>query len=192
MSDPKLHIRFMNTNLTRLAFGMCLVAHEGQEDRAGLPYYTHPVRVAEKMDSELEVVTALLHDVVEDSDTTLDDLRERFPREVIRAIECLTKRDGELTSEYLERVITSQLAVKVKLADIEDNMRLERYENPTPGDVWACDRYVARYEQLKPHLRDEKHWLSKLYFRVGRIKAKNERIIAANPTLSEARQKFRQ
>lgn len=189
MADPSLDIKFLNTPLTRTAFAVCLLAHEGQTDRAEQPYYTHPIRVAERMSTETETATALLHDVIEDSDYALDFLREYFPIHVVDAVDRLTRRDGELMEEYFSRVTGSQLALKVKLADCEDNMRLERYHMPEPSDVWACNRYYARYKALRSKL-DDAGWASRSYSRVMRIRAKSDRIIAANPALMEANKKL--
>ena len=96
--------------------------HHGQYDKLGVPYVLHPVAVAEQMTTEKEILVALLHDVVEDTSVTLDDLRDRgYSDEVVAAVDILTRRSGEPYSTYIERVSTNELARRVKLADLRHN-----------------------------------------------------------------------
>jgi (p)ppGpp synthase/HD superfamily hydrolase len=106
-------------------------AHRGQKDKAGKPYILHPMRVMFRMDTLLEMVVAVLHDVVEDSDTTLGELRAwGYPEEVVEALDCLTRRYADKTPErqsesymdYVARCKANPLAKKVKLADIDDHL----------------------------------------------------------------------
>src|SRR5918912_706704 len=97
-------------------------AHRGQKDKAGAPYLLHPLRMMLRMDSEAAMMAAVLHDVVEDTDWTLERLRgEGFPDEVLGAVDCLTHRDGESYQDFVERVRTNPVARQVKIADLEDN-----------------------------------------------------------------------
>ena len=99
--------------------------HKGQTDRTGKPYLEHPLRVMNQMKSEEEKIVAVLHDIVEDTDISLNDLRkEGFSEKVVSAIECLSKQDGENYDSYIERILFNPLAVKIKLADLEDNLSL--------------------------------------------------------------------
>src|SRR6266446_2551617 len=110
-------------------------AHRGQTDKAGAPYILHPLRVMLRLKSEAEMLTAALHDVVEDSNWTLEMLRARgFPEEVLAAVDCLTRRADETYDEFTERVKPNPLAVRVKLADLEDNMDQTRIANPSDKD----------------------------------------------------------
>ncbi len=97
-------------------------AHEGQVDKAGRPYAEHPGRVAASVrgDDLLEAI-AWLHDVVEDTDVTLDDLRAEFPEEIVEAVEALTRREGQDPADYYAAVRANPRARLVKLADMADN-----------------------------------------------------------------------
>lgn len=124
-------------------------AHEEQSDRYGAPYILHPFRVMMRVDSLLEKVVAVLHDTVEDSEITLDDLRrEGFPDEVVEGVDCLTRREGESYEQYMERVVTSPLAVTVKIADFEDNMDLRRFPEVGPKEVERLKRYHSNWRKL--------------------------------------------
>ncbi|MBF5007721.1 HD domain-containing protein [Diaphorobacter caeni] len=121
-------------------------AHAGQLDKAGRPYIFHSIRVMRRVRSEFEQMVAVLHDVVEDTSVTLDDLkREGFPPEVVRAIEALTKRPGETRLEAARRAAADPLARTVKLADNADNMDLSRIPNPTAKDY----ERLREYEQVR-------------------------------------------
>ncbi|MCG8606954.1 GTP pyrophosphokinase [bacterium] len=129
--------------------------HEGQADRYGSPYILHPLRVMMRCSGERAMIVATLHDVVEDSDMTLDDLRkEGFDEETVMAIDCLTKRDGEAYMQYIERVKPDPLAVKVKLADLEDNIDPTRIPVDQPLDGARLARY---HEARRVLMRGDKH-----------------------------------
>ena len=101
--------------------------HKGQIDKAGQPYILHPLRLILKMDTEEERIVAVLHDIIEDTPVTINELQEKgFSERIVDAVVCLTKKDGERYNEYIERVATNPLAKKVKLADLEDNINLTR------------------------------------------------------------------
>ena len=117
-------------------------AHAGQRDKAGQPYIFHPLRVMFRVDGEHEQMAAVLHDVVEDTAITIDDLaREGFPPEVLRAVEALTKLPGETRLEAAARAAADPVARKVKLADNAENMDLSRIPNPTDKDYARCREY---------------------------------------------------
>lgn len=124
-------------------------AHAGQKDKAGAPYILHPLRIMMKMDSQAGMIAAMLHDVVEDSSVTLADLRaEGFSEEVIAAVDHLTRREGEAYEIFINRLRHNPLAVKVKLADLEDNMDIRRIENVTGRDIERIQKYQAAREKL--------------------------------------------
>jgi (p)ppGpp synthase/HD superfamily hydrolase len=123
--------------------------HRGQTDKVGRAYILHPLRLMLRMETELEMTVAVLHDVVEDTATTLDDLRrEGFSEEVVLVVEHLTHRDGENYDEYIERVGRNPAARRVKLADLEDNMNLLRIRNLQPNDLERLQRYHRAWLQL--------------------------------------------
>ena len=109
------------------AIGIAVQAHRGQKDRAGAPYILHPLRMMFRVQTDAERMAAVLHDVVEDTDWTLDALRERgFPDEVVDAVDHLTRREGESYDEFVTRAAAHPVARRVKLADLEDNMDVRR------------------------------------------------------------------
>ena len=128
------------------AIEIAKIAHEGQLDKAGKPYIFHPVRVMLRVNNEFEKMAAVLHDLVEDTTITLDDLkREGFHPDVLQAIDALTKRPGETRIEAATRAAAHPLARTVKLADNAENMNLSRIPNPTAKDY----ERLREYEQVR-------------------------------------------
>ena len=124
------------------AIEIAATAHAGQRDKAGQPYIFHPLRVMLRVDGAHEQMAAVLHDVVEDTSVTLDNLaQEGFPSEVLRAIAALTKLPGETRLEAAARAPADPVARKVKLADNAENMDLSRIPNPTDKDYARCREY---------------------------------------------------
>jgi (p)ppGpp synthase/HD superfamily hydrolase len=133
------------------AIAIAAEAHAGQKDRAGAPYILHPIRLMIQMDSENAMMAAVLHDVVENSVWTLDDLRkEGFSNEVLNAVDSLTHRDkeGEDYWDYIQRAKSDPIAIKVKLADLEDNLNPDRLNEITEKDEKRFDRYRKAQEML--------------------------------------------
>ena len=131
------------------AIEIAATAHAGQRDKAGQAYILHPLRVMLRVDGEHEQMAAVLHDVVEDTSITIDDLaREGFPIEVLRAIAALTKLPGETRLEAAARAAADPVARKVKLADNAENMGLSRIPNPTDKDHARCREYAEVRELL--------------------------------------------
>ena len=117
------------THLTKKALKIAFEAHKDQLDKSGLPYVFHPFHLAEQMDDEYSVCVALLHDVAEDTDMTVDDLAaEGFPREVIDALSLLTHERGVPYMDYIREIRKNPLAARVKLADLEHNSDSSRLE----------------------------------------------------------------
>ena len=132
------------------AIAIAAQAHQEQKDKAGAPYILHPIRMMLRMHSEVEMMAAILHDVVEDTDWTLDRLcAEGFSEEVLQAIECLTHRDGETYEEFIERAGAHPIARKVKLADLEDNMDIRRLGDLTPQDAQRIQKYHRAWLALR-------------------------------------------
>ena len=131
------------------ALALAAAAHAGQKDKAKQPYILHPIRVMLNVRTEQERMAALLHDVVEDSDTTFEDLRrEGFPEDVIEAVRALTRQDGESREAAARRAVTNPIARAVKLADVADNMDLGRIPNPTEADFERLEEYKRVREIL--------------------------------------------
>jgi GTP diphosphokinase / guanosine-3',5'-bis(diphosphate) 3'-diphosphatase len=104
------------------AIQIAVEAHRGQLDKQGEPYILHPLRVMVQVVEDNERIAAALHDVVEDSEWTLDDLRrEGFEEAVIEAVDALTRREGEAYLDYVDRAGANKIARMVKLADLRDN-----------------------------------------------------------------------
>ena len=124
------------------AIRLAVEAHQGQKDKAGVPYILHPLRVMFGMRAETEMMTAVLHDVIEDTEWTLDTLREEgFPEQVLEALDRLTRRDEESYEAFIDRVKDNPIARSVKLADLEDNMDIKRISNLTEKDSDRLAKY---------------------------------------------------
>ena len=109
------------TPLTGKAMKLAYKAHHGQFDYNGIPYIFHPIHLAEQMDGEISCCVALLHDVVEDTDITMEELSREFPPEVIDAVKLLTHDDATPYYDYIRAIKENPTARKIKLADIAHN-----------------------------------------------------------------------
>lgn len=132
------------------AIAIAAEAHQKQLDKAGAPYILHPIRVMLRQKGETDMMAAILHDVVEDTDWTLDQLRaEGFAAEIIEAVDCLSRREGETYEAFTERVKTSPIARRVKVADLEDNMDVKRLPDVTERSVERLRLYHRVWGELK-------------------------------------------
>lgn len=132
------------TDATKKAMRVCFAAHKDQLDKSGLPYVFHPFHLAEQMRDEDTAVTALLHDVAEDSDITLDDLRDMgFNERVLHALSLLTHDHAVPYSEYVRRIGSDPVARAVKIADLTHNSDLSRLDEPTEDDLKRVGKYTA-------------------------------------------------
>ena len=123
------------TPLTIRAMNIAYHAHHGQEDKAGVPYIFHPLHLAEQMDDEISCCAALLHDTVEDTDVTLDQLAAEFPAEVVEAVRLLTHDPGTDYFAYVRAIRGNPTAMKVKLADLAHNSDETRFAGvPVPKE----------------------------------------------------------
>lgn len=124
--------------------------HSGQLDKGGQPYIGHPKRAAEQVeDYELKTI-AMLHDIIEDTDITAKELLEMgFSKDVVNAVVILTKPEDMDYFDYIARIKTNEKAVKVKLADLADNMRIDRIQNPMEKDFKRLEKYKKAMEFLK-------------------------------------------
>lgn len=138
------------TDKTKKAIKLCCEAHAGQTDKSGLPYVHHPLHLAEQMDDEDSTVVALLHDIVEDTSYTLDDLESMgYGDSVIDALRLLTHDDSVPYLDYVRDIAKSPLARKVKLADLAHNSDLTRLDHePTEQDLKRYHKYQKAREIL--------------------------------------------
>ena len=131
------------------AYEIAKKAHLGQIDKAGEDYIKHPEKVASFVSSDEEKSVAYLHDVIEDTELTLEDLREYgFSEEVLKAVDVITKKKGQDYQTYLNSVKENKLARVVKLADLRHNSDLTRLINITEKDVERREKYQKAIDFL--------------------------------------------
>ena len=138
------------TALTKQALRLCFEAHRNQLDKSGMPYVFHPFHLAEQMDTEESTTVALLHDVVEDTDYTLEDLKAMgFPNNVIDALALMTHDPRVPYMEYVKAISENPLATKVKLADLRHNSDLSRLDSVDEKALSRVKKYAAAIELLE-------------------------------------------
>ncbi len=138
------------TEMTKKAIRLMFDLHKEQTDKSGLPYVFHPWHVAESMDDEITATVALLHDAVEDTDLTLEDVREAgFPEEVVAALGCMTHDDSVDYMDYVRALAPNAVARKVKLADLRHNADITRLDAPTEKDLARREKYLKAIELLE-------------------------------------------
>ncbi|MFN2134587.1 MAG: GTP pyrophosphokinase [Candidatus Promineifilaceae bacterium] len=138
-------------HLLEKAIAVALEAHQGALDKSGRPYILHPLRVMMEMDTEEAQMAAVLHDVVEDSDITLEELAQMgFPETVLGALALLTHdKENVEYAAYIERINGNQLARQVKLADLTHNMDARRLPAPlTERDWQRLQEYQRAWKML--------------------------------------------
>ena len=123
-------------------------SHEGQTDKAGLPYITHPERVAIRLTAPEAQVVGWLHDTVEDTNITLQDIADRFGPETAAAVDAISRRNGEAWSDYIDRVAANPVARQVKISDLIDNSNLSRIPHVTMKDVKRQAKYNTALRKL--------------------------------------------
>ena len=132
------------TELTKKALCLSFEAHKDQVDKSGIPYVYHPFHLAEQMDTEETVIVALLHDVVEDTDYTLQDIADMgFPQSVVGAIALMTHDESVAYMDYVARIKQNPIAAAVKLADLRHNSDTSRLD---VVDDKAMER-IQKYQQ---------------------------------------------
>ncbi len=138
------------TALTKKAMKICFEAHKNQVDKNGVPYIFHPVHLAEQMKDEKTICIALLHDVVEDTDITFEQLEnEGFPKDIIDALKLLT-HDGTVPyMDYVKQIGTNDLARAVKLADLKHNSDLTRLDVVDEKAIARVEKYKKAIELLE-------------------------------------------
>jgi len=124
-------------------------AHAGAVDKAGAPYILHPLRLMLGMVTDEERIVAVLHDVVEDSDWTLERLRaEGFSAVIVDGVDAVTRRPGETYEDFVERAAEDPIGRRVKLADLRDNCDLSRIAEPAQKDLERIEKYERAIELL--------------------------------------------
>lgn len=151
------------------AIKIAIKAHDRQLDKAGMYYFSHPMRVSKACVSYEAKIAALLHDVVEDTELTLKDLeRAGFCHDVIYALEKLTKDKQDSYMDYIKRIALDPVAKEVKIADLRDNLDVTRIPyDLTDDDLKRIVKYHAAYLYLMEFERDQKHKNEHEDFRVG-------------------------
>jgi (p)ppGpp synthase/HD superfamily hydrolase len=138
------------TPMTRKAMKIAYNAHAGQADKTGIPYIYHPIHLAESMSDENSVITALLHDVAEDTNITIDDLaREGFHEDILTALTLLTHNPAEEYMDYISRLSTCPLARKVKLADLRHNSDVTRLDSIDEKTARRLEKYSRAIRLLE-------------------------------------------
>ncbi len=137
------------TPMTKKAINLMYSLHKNQVDKAGLPYVFHPYHLAEQMSDENSTIVALLHDVLEDTEITENELKkEGFSNEVISALKLLTHDSNENYYSYVKKIGNSEIARKVKIKDLEHNMDLRRLGEVTELDLERYNKYVKCHQYL--------------------------------------------
>ncbi len=137
-------------NKIEKAIEIALSAHRGQVDKAGKPYILHPLRLMLQLEDEMDMISALLHDVLEDSHYTPDKLVELgIPEKAIEVIPYLTRKKNETYKDFIKRAGGNRRARQIKILDIEDNMNISRIDTITRKDMDRLKKYHAALKYLK-------------------------------------------
>lgn len=134
---------------TKKALKLCFEAHKDQVDKSGMPYVFHPFHLAEQMSDERSTIVALLHDVIEDTEYTFEDLRKMgFEDEVIEALVLMTHDDSVPYMTYVAAIKQNPIAKAVKLADLEHNSDLSRLDIIDEKALKRKEKYATAIELL--------------------------------------------
>ena len=138
------------TPVTKKALKLCFEAHKEQVDKSGMPYVFHPFHLAEQMQTEESTVVALLHDVVEDTDYTIDDLISMgFGKTITDAIALMTHADGVAYMDYVREIKNNPIAKAVKLADLKHNSDLTRLDVVDEKALKRKEKYLKAISLLE-------------------------------------------
>ena len=144
-----------------IALQIAAKAHEGQKDKSGLPYILHPLRVMMRVEGEEAQIVAVLHDVIEDTSVSAADLRQAgFSEQVVATVLCVTHRKDEPYADYVVRCKSNEVARRVKVADLEDNSRLDRIllrPQRFEADVARLRKYVLSYKYLTDQITEREY-----------------------------------
>lgn len=137
------------TEMTKKALKVSFAAHKNQVDKTGMPYVYHPFHLAEQMKDEETTIAALLHDVAEDTEMTVDDLRAMgFSESVCDALRLLTHDKNVPYLDYVALIKENPIAKAVKLADLRHNSDLTRLDTVTEKDLQRVEKYQAAIKLL--------------------------------------------
>lgn len=136
------------------AIEIAALAHQEQTDENGFPYILHPIRMMLRMDTETEMMAAVLHDILEDTNWTLEQLKtEGIPGDVLDLVERLSRYNHQSYEEFIELIIEDHTAIKIKLADLEDNMDMRRLPAISIDDI----NRLKKYHHYWLYLREKLH-----------------------------------
>ena len=142
------------TKMTKEAMKIAFKAHVKQVDKAGIPYIYHPIYVAEKMNDEDSTIVALLHDVIEDTNITINNLKDiGFNEKIVEALKILTHDKNDDYYTYINKISTNDIATKVKIVDLEHNMKIERLNKITLEDLERVKKYKKCQDFLKKKIQ---------------------------------------
>lgn len=133
--------------LWSVAYTIARYAHDGQVDKGGAPYIDHVRRVSAACETVDAQIVALLHDVLEDA-ASYEDMVRLFPKHIVDAVQALTKPYWVGYHQYIAQVAKNPIATEVKLADLTDNMNLQRIPNPTEEDEKRVEKYKKGWDLL--------------------------------------------
>lgn len=137
------------TPATKKALKLCFDAHKNQVDKSGMPYVFHPFHLAEQMEDEITTIVALLHDLVEDTDYTFNDLKQMgFSLEVIGALTLMTHDKSIPYMEYINKIKENPIATAVKLADLKHNSDLSRFDTVDEKAIKRKEKYTEAIQIL--------------------------------------------
>lgn len=138
------------TEMTKKAMKYMFEHHKEQCDKSGIPYVFHPFAVAYNLETEDECVVALLHDIVEDTNVTFEDLeKEGYSPLIIETLKLLTHKENEDYFEYINRISKDEIATKVKIQDLMHNMQDGRLNQITEKDIQRKEKYKKALDILK-------------------------------------------
>lgn len=136
------------TKMINKALNIAYKAHHGQKDKGNVPYIFHPYHIAEKFNNETDICVAIMHDVLEDTFVSKEELEGYFPKEVIEPLVLLTRSTHDTYFEYIKNICSNPIAQKVKMEDIKHNLVFERIQDKTRNEKLE-KRYLKALEILK-------------------------------------------
>ena len=140
------------TPMTKKAMKLMFEKHKEQKDKSDIPYVFHPFHVAESMDDENSTIVALLHDIVEDTDVSIQDLKNMgFDSEITDALQIMTHDKSIDYFEYIKTIETNPIARKVKLSDLKHNSDITRLNEVTEKDLKRVEKYKKSIEYLEQY-----------------------------------------
>ena len=139
----------MSNDFIEKALIIATKAHEGQKDKAGVPYILHPIRASNRCRTDEERIVAILHDTIEDTDVTPDYLlSEGFPKNIVEAVLSVTRNDGESYEDFILRSKQNHIGKQVKIHDLEDNLDITRLHSLSEKDLKRLNKYLKAYRVL--------------------------------------------